>query len=527
MTNSKRKLSKTCETASEDQQDRLSELPDEILLKIVQLAYNSQTNYGGSQEQKARQIITLISENQNRLCLYQHKPETPINNSFKSFSLVNRRLHSLCQPFIWQFLSFSPKISPPMSFWHQEILPKYASDVKELSVELDAQWIRIPEHPLSFERIAAEQNQHHFTFQSSDANVFKVLKLINRNRRKAITSSGPRPLFEVLHFDDLDPHDQQSLLGIKHNLVIRKSACLGPKNLLKVQAPCNKLTTLSLQFPPYWRYPDSEELINLTRNLTLVFSHLGRLRHLRYSGPHFSPIPAESIIEPLKHLPLLESLELTDLVVRDWTRADCIASSLSTLKSLKKLVLMDVDMIDYSWSQHKAPPQLSKLVISHYPNAGLSNLPSYISSWAPHLTHFELGFVGQHEAQEPEEILPTFNSEIHRFILPALTHLTIYRRFSCESFHCFTACPNLRHLTVRNPHKGGLAEFSEFIIKDVFPKLEEIVMPIKFLDSPPNSNLDPYLNLLEDFCKLKDINLKLAQGFLSRQPPLRRPKINT
>ncbi|EGG09501.1 uncharacterized protein MELLADRAFT_104230 [Melampsora larici-populina 98AG31] len=338
---------------------------------------------------------------------------------------------------------------------------------------------------------------------SCDSSKFKFRKLIETNHRKA-DSFGRRPLYEDVHFDDLALHVQQSLLGVKHDVVLRDSPGLCPKSLLKLLAQCDNLTKLCLRFPLCWRYP---EVTNLSCNLTSLVSNLGHLQNLQYSGPQFSPIPAESIIEPLKHLPLLESLELSNILVRDWGRADCIASSLSTLKHLKHLVVNRVDIIDESWVRHKAPPQLAKLVIRHYPNAWLSNLPSYISSWAPYLTHLELEFVGHHQA---EQILPTFNPKIHRFSLPDLTHLTIYRR-----------CPNLRYLTVRDASRNGVPEFSEFIIRDVFPKLKELVMPmrIRCIDTLPDPRLDSMMNPLEDFCKSKGIEFKIFLDIVPNRRP--------
>ncbi|EGG09500.1 uncharacterized protein MELLADRAFT_77152 [Melampsora larici-populina 98AG31] len=474
-----------------------------------------------------KQIHTLVSEDLEPLHLYEHKSEAPIISNFHLFSTVNRRIHLLCRPFIWKFLAMPRAISRPASFWNQEILPKYACYVKEFHAMLESEWIQEPLDPLSL-RDAWDKDQHYFTFQSCDSNKFKLVKWIKAQgcapwyKRFKI---GPSVEHIHLNDDNIESRVLRSLLRVKMDIVLRERHGLPRKDLFGMLPQCNNLTMLSLELSHHWNSIVSEMLINnLSGNLTALLSNLGQLQHLKYQGPFFGFVAAESIIEPIRHLPLLESLELANVSVTDWERTDGLARSLSNLKNLKHLALMHVDVIDDSWGRdHKAPPQLTKLVIRHYPNPWSLNLPSCISSWAPHITDLELKF-DQHEYPEPNEILPNFDPEIHQFSLPALRHLTIYRHSACETFHCFKDCPNLIHLIVRNPSKDGLSEFSNFIICDVFPKLKEIVMPVKCLDSPPDPRLDLKLNRLEDFCKFKGIDFKIAEGFIRR--PLSIPKIN-
>lgn len=498
------------------QKDLFGQLPDEIILEIVEHIMVSRIGFGGNQHQKVKQTITLVSEDSKPLCIYQHNPEAPIMSDFQSFSVVNRRIYNICRPFIWHFLMMPHELSRPISFWNQEILPKHASYVQEFYTDLEHEWFKEP-HSLNCLRLAdCDENEHHFTLRSSDLNKFKFHKSISH--LDFASSSKRCPLPEAVQFEDLDPHIQKSLLDVKQDVVLRNSSGLSPSHLLRFLAQCDNLTMIRLELPPHWHSFPEEIASNLSCNLTSLFSnlrHLQHLQHLEYLGATYSSIPAESIIEPIKHLPLLASLELANISVKEWGRTDCLASSLGTLKNLKKLFLMCVDVIDNSWGRHIAPPQLAKLVIHHYPNVWSSNLPLYISSWAPHLTELELKYDARRYL-EPEEILPAFSPRIHRFSLPALTHLTIYRNPACETFHCFTDCPNLCHLTVREPAEAGLSEFSDFIISDVFPNLKKLVMPMKYRNLPPRPELDSKLIPLEAFCKVKGIEFDVTRDFVSR-----------
>lgn len=503
-------LTQAVKTECKSQKDLFGLLPDELLLVIVQYVFDARTKGRGNHSQKDEQIITLVSEDLKHLHIFQHNPEAPIITEFQSFSMVDRRIHSLCQSFIWQSLVIPHQISRPISFWTQEILPKYALFIKEFYATLEDQWTNTSYNPISIRQAPCAENQHHFTFQSSDLNKFKYLKTVGHQPFQfgEHTFKGA-PIIEAV---PLDNHVQQSLLGIKHEIVLRKSPGLGPPNLFNVFSQCHNLTTLCLEFPPRWESSDSEVATNLSCNLTLLFSSLANLKHLTYFGPFEKYIPAESIIEPIKNLPLLETLVLGSIWVKEWGRTDCLARSISTLKNLKHLSLMHVDVIEESWIRHQAPPKLSKLVIHHYPNQHLSSLPTIINSWAPHITDFELKFDEHNpEYYQSDQFLPTFDPNVQKFNLPALTHLTIYRHRECESFQCFTDSPNIRFFEVRLPCEDGLSELVGFILRDKFPKLKEIVMPMKWLDSP-QPTLDSKLAPLEDFCKIKGIDFKGCRG---------------
>lgn len=541
-------------TNSSKPNDRLSQLPDEILLKILQYLYDTRNKMGEGYQQKENRIITLEVESENpkprtfssfyngfpimsnnltTLSLFEHKSGAPIMSDFHLFSTVNRRIHLLCQPFIWKFLAMPRAISRPLSFWNQEILPKYACHVKEFHAILGGfDWTDLTRQSLDASSLqdVCDQNQHYFTLQSCDLSKFKFVKSIKAKalqKFKLDSNFNDSPSVEHIHLDHdtLDSHSlRRSLLGVKTDIVLRERHGVPCKELFAMLPQCKNLMTLSLELSHDLNSLSSGMINNLSCNLTALLSNLGQLRHFKYQGLSFRSTPAESIIEPIKHLPLLESLELANISVKDWERTDCLASSVSNLKNLKHLALMHVNVIDDSWGRiYKAPPRLSKLVIHHYPNHWSSDLPLYITSWAPQITSFELKF-DQYEYPKAEEILPNFDPELHQFSLPDLRHLTIYDDSECKIFECFKDCSNLLYLIVRNPSEDGSTEFSDFIISDVFPKLKEIVMPMKSLNSPPDLRLDAKLNRLNGFCKLKGIELKISEGFVQRPCSIR--KIN-
>ncbi|EGG12313.1 uncharacterized protein MELLADRAFT_101871 [Melampsora larici-populina 98AG31] len=262
----------------------------------------------------------------------------------------------------------------------------------------------------------------------------------------------------------------------------RKSFGLGPENLVKVISYCDNLTALYLHCPDSCDPPRAEEMHNLADNFNALFSELGRLEYLNIRGPSGSTILSECLLEPIAHLPLLESLELAYVSHKDSEKVGKLAICLSKLKNLKELVLDDVNAIDGSWGYHEGPPKLVDLAIIECNQLYLSDMPMSISAWAPNLTHLEIKFM---EYLEPQEDLSNFNPDHHQFELPELTHLTIW------------------------PH-------SEYHIKAIFnflslktlPELEVINLSMDHQNFPLQPDVNEILSSMGDFLKGRGVQMK-------------------
>lgn len=101
----KNRLSRTkavSDTISATQRDSLCRLPNELLLEIIEYLLDDSIKPAQNHRKKINQGITLESGQKTSLWLYQHDPKSPIMSDFQSFSVVNRKIYSICRPIIWK-----------------------------------------------------------------------------------------------------------------------------------------------------------------------------------------------------------------------------------------------------------------------------------------------------------------------------------------------------------------------------------------------------------------------------------------
>ncbi|KAH9823065.1 hypothetical protein DFH28DRAFT_1103318 [Melampsora americana] len=505
----KRKL-KTQHTQTPSKQiklttDLLNQLPDEILLEIIKYLKLENSNENSLNLLKKNQnLITLTSGKRTTLWTYQHKPQTPILTSFQSFSIVNRRLYSICRPLLWKALHFPTLMPIPMSYWNDEILPKHGNYVQSITIRLTYQWFEIPPKPLSIKHSSGNGILNHYSLRA------RKIKFIEQDKdfwQVPIMNSDNLAVSAFRLPNELDHFDfKQKLHG------------LSPQNVIKVISQCLQLSTLKIICPDSgFASPDPIEMWILRNNLTSLLLDLNQLRHLQIGGPWLSSILAGCIIEPIKILPLLESLEFIKVTVERSEEVDSLATCLTNCQHLKRLALHDVDVIDGSWGCHSGPPELTDLSLRDCSNLWLSNTPWFISTWAPRLTHLELKF------DEPwslhfrplQEDLSEFEPRENPFDLPFLTHLSIWPHSSCDYYLCFKDCKSIKVLTFYDFLLEDHSSFTEFILTHPFPKLELLSLPVPEICYPLESDSNQKVLPLETFCKSKGIHLHLSSYSLS------------
>ncbi|EGF97653.1 uncharacterized protein MELLADRAFT_79815 [Melampsora larici-populina 98AG31] len=287
---------------------------------------------------------------------------------------------------------------------------------------------------------------------------------------------------------------------------------LGPENVFKVLSYCENLTTLNLTFPDRgYNPPPAHEVLNLSRNLTLLFSDLKHLQHLKMQGSRYSSIFADYLIEPISHLTILESLELAEVSYKHDAMVDELNICLSKMKNLKQLVLRELWTMDGSWTCTAGPPQLVDLKLIGCDHLLLFEVPHLINSWAPHLTHLELRF------DVNLQVLPwddeEFDPDQCQVCLPDLTHLTIWPHCECHYFRCFAECKKLQHFTFHQSYGvdilDQLADFSAFITTTQFPQLKVIDIPVLQYYLPFDISVTSALVPLQTFCNTQGIELKV------------------
>ncbi|EGG12320.1 uncharacterized protein MELLADRAFT_59138 [Melampsora larici-populina 98AG31] len=261
-------------------------------------------------------------------------------------------------------------------------------------------------------------------------------------------------------------------------------------------------------------------MLNLSHNLITLFSGFGRLQHLTIRAPERTAILANCFIEPIKHLPLLESLELAHVLMGDGAEYENLPTCISNLTNLKQLILKDVELLDRGWAYHKSPPQLVNLVIHDCLPLRISDMPWFIETWVPQLTHFDIKF--HNEVSDIDHNLPIFDPDDYLISLPALTHLTIWPNDDCPFIRSFADCKTLRHLKVyqlpnydafdylSDMESEEVSELSDFLTSHVFPNLKTVALHIDYDIWP----LDPAsLKRLKGICRSKGIRFsKVAEN---------------
>ncbi|EGG07341.1 uncharacterized protein MELLADRAFT_85759 [Melampsora larici-populina 98AG31] len=500
-------------------EDLFNRLPDEVLLEIIRYLVDDRSEYVENQAKKMEQGTTLMSGEETVLWIYEHKPKSPILSSFQSFSIVNCRVHSICGPILWKSVRFPSQMSTPMSFWNQKILPRHGCHVEKLEVGLRREWLKVLPELDSIEQAAEDQIRRRYSLRSS-ADV-STIRFIEEDKDYWQVDS--------VHSDNLavDCKDKYGIsapgteiptrhnLGGKQNSALRKLCGLSPENLLKVLSQCEKLTTLHIDCPPHSHDPETD-VHNLGCNLTGLLSHLGHLQHLKIRGDPDQRTAVKCFFEPIKRVPLLESLELAYF----HHVGPELTAILLDLKNLKHLVLKNALLFDWDWSR-RGPPHLVNLAMLECATFFLSDAPTAISTWAPNLTHLELYFEDNFCIRDD---LTEFDPHRNQFCLPALTHLKIWPHSDCRYFHCFKDCKNLRHLTYYQhwgPHgdaSADLSEFSDFITTNVFPQLKVIV--ITHWSELPPADVATILSSLKVFCNSRGIELDYDPPYADREDRL-------
>lgn len=490
----KAQVSQTDTSPKTHPDDLLCRLPHEIILEIIGYLVNQPSGRLEKRRKKLRQGSLLLSGKQSRLWLYQHQPESPIMSDFQAFSVVNSKIYSICRPIIWKSLNFPSLISGPMSFWNTELLPKHGSHVKALDVLLRTKWLEIPQKPISIKRAIKNKTSRHYSFRSSD---IKKIKFIKEDKE----------YWEVdrVHSDNLALYNDRGRRDFLKDDAIRTLFGLCPENLVRVLSQCENLTTLCLGTPE-WGNLTLQEIHNLSCNISAIFSGLQSLQHLKIQGHEYAPLDAECITEPLKHLPLLESLELEYILELEREDGDGdrdrdddrLFKCLSRLNQLKKLTLRQVDMVYSSTDSYQGPPRLVDLNITDCYEFCLTKTSRFVNAWAPHLTHLEVEF------DDTYKPIP-----LNQFSLVALTHLTISFTFDLDSLECFSTCENLSHLTLVHFRTERLSKILDSLIYIKFHKLKTLTIRTLGESCSIASMVDCQLFPLEVFCESEGIRLRV------------------
>lgn len=116
----------------------LMDLPIEVFNNILE-ALDCLAEYEESQiTSKKRSGQVIISDylgDREPYTTYLHR-NSPILNTFQTFSLTSREIYRRCEPWLWQKLELPSSLPAPIDLWTEDILLKRGSHVRSLALEL-------------------------------------------------------------------------------------------------------------------------------------------------------------------------------------------------------------------------------------------------------------------------------------------------------------------------------------------------------------------------------------------------------
>ncbi|EGG00896.1 uncharacterized protein MELLADRAFT_79116 [Melampsora larici-populina 98AG31] len=220
----------------------------------------------------------------------------PILNTFQNLAVVNRKFHRLCLPELWQHITFPTSMPAPMALWTDDILLKHATWVKSAEFELE------------------DKIYYQGIHQSSESK---------------------RSLY-----------DNTSLI------IGEDIRCgIGPLNIGKIFKVCPSIESVTLYLPDTEGAHESEWFSGLTVRLKTPFQLLPQLQHLTISDNGTRDLPGEFIIDIIKQLPSLISLDLFCFkFVQKQSEEESLGWNLVQLQKLRELSLYYITCEDQTWS---------------------------------------------------------------------------------------------------------------------------------------------------------------------------------
>ncbi|KAG0143717.1 hypothetical protein CROQUDRAFT_134821 [Cronartium quercuum f. sp. fusiforme G11] len=462
---------------------RLVHLPVEILFNIISVLRDMSYRESEAVAARTARLIPHVDSEKQKIEWSYAPPPEPILSSFQSFAVVNRQIHALSVPVLWERLEFPSRLPIPMTHFTENILPKHGANVKTATILLSSDWFKMD------------------LIHSMNPCRYDNLCIIKHGREGVHTQPQP----------ELPQDWSDHLQG------------LSPASVVGTLIHCPQLHKLVAYLPgPDEEEPKEEEpepdlhkMNALATNLSKVLSTLGNLRvlelhNLRIGLPRI--IFTSCITNAIRNLLLLESFSCSCISLGSEEEPKAFAEALSKLQHLTNLELTVVGALDPRWTSWPSPPKLVHLSIYGCRNLKSSEAPRTISAYAPNLTYLYLQ-LENHEGIETNPVnLDGSGARDDVFYLPRLIELELVGSARCMVNDCFLDCKGLRKLTYNLPENEDsilIEEFVEFICTSPFPRLTFLNMWRPASLGP--LDLEKPLVTLRNYCEKHAIKLSVLE----------------
>ncbi|EGG08389.1 uncharacterized protein MELLADRAFT_105073 [Melampsora larici-populina 98AG31] len=241
------------------------------------------------------------------LLVYLGHGGPPVLNSIQNLAVVHRKFYRLCLPKLWQKVAFPTSLPAPISLWTGDLLLKHGNLVK--SAQFDLEYVALHQHPHEFSET------------------------------------------------EMSLLDNTSLLHVS-NFRFK----IGLLNIAKIFKVCPSLESVSISLQPSGR--TSEWVSALAVRLRSPFQLLPQLEHLQLKDHRYQGLSGNFIIDIIKELPSLISLELSRFkFFRKESVEESFGWNLAQLKKLRKLSLECISCEDQTWTLNSWPEPLTNLEI--------------------------------------------------------------------------------------------------------------------------------------------------------------------
>lgn len=428
-----------CSQASSGPVTLLS-LPNELLELIIESVYEMAPEEARKLATRKYPLNKSHWNGRKRFDTFFSKKRKPVLNSLQALAVVNRRVHQLCVPWLWNRLSLPHSWGQnhvPLDLWSNVIIPKYGSHIQSLKVVLSGKELQELSHPSH----AREYSQSSPTYFNQGVTPQWVVFLL-----------GSLP--SLRHFELSIP---------------RRDPKQKPNYRKALQLLSLGLASAAL------------ELKTLT-NLGLIDSMLC--------------CAAQDIAIPLiTGSPLLESVSIVGFEETDY-KEELIGYHLSQLKNLSRIRLMLQNYLGKTWSVHTWPQCLTELMILHVRWATPIELWKLINQIAPNLTkltyQFNMEFSNHNQLMQPDWM------NTHTFNLPSLIELDLkIMEEDRDMIIAFRGCKNIQKLLYRfgtGPCDGNF--LFNMISNKVWPALNSV----GFIEGDQPESLDERHSELRAYC---------------------------
>ncbi|EGG05705.1 uncharacterized protein MELLADRAFT_78042 [Melampsora larici-populina 98AG31] len=357
-----------------------TDFPEEILDNIVSMVHRQSTKEHTSIKERKMERQTRTRIQGLKFDIYVSHEGSPILNTFQNLAAVNRKFHRLCLTRLWQDITFPTSVPAPMSLWTDDLLLKHAALVKSVEFELEDQIDRQGSHQLS----------------ESERSLYDNTSLINDN-------------------------EEDTRCGI------------GLLNIVKIFKVCSSIESVTVHLPMVGH---DEWYSGLTVLLKSPFQLLPQLQHLRVLDDEHRVLSGDFIIDIIKILPSLTSLEINSFIfVQKQSEEESLGWNVAQLQKLRKLTLWYITCEDHTWSLRSWPERLTSLKLQCCGEITLGMVHELISGNTPFLTQLHLGL--------DEDDMAYFTVQ---FDLPALESLHVDSQSRIDLLSSFENCKSIEFL---------------------------------------------------------------------------------